>query len=63
MSIDQIKLKHKNEKRMMNSSVHSPIRLFRAENILDLQTNLRDQFMNSYKEKVALSSEFISPES
>ena len=63
MSIDQIKLKHKNEKRLMNTSVHSPIRLFRAENILDLQTNLRDQFMHSYKDKVALSSEFVSPES
>jgi hypothetical protein len=43
MSIDQIKLKHKNEKQMMKTSAgQSPIRLFRAENILDLQTNLRD---------------------
>jgi len=47
----------------MNTSVHSPIRLFRAENILDLQTNLRDQFMHSYKDKMAASSDFISPES
>ena len=48
MTIDQIKTKEQKEKRI-NTSVYSPIRLFRAENILDLQTNLRDQFMTQYK--------------